>query len=474
MTSGKPSLSRLGIALAGLRGGSGKTLATLGLIAALERRDISVAPFKKGPDYIDPAWLSLAAGRDCHNLDTYLLDPETIMQSYLTRNSYCQIALVEGNRGIFDGIDAEGTHSIAELAKLLGLPVILVVDCTKASRTVAALVRGCQAFDPDLALRGVILNRVAGERHRSIAAGAIERYCGIPVLGAIPRIPGLDLKERHLGLLPVHEHPAPGQVVGLIADEVEASVDISRVLCIMEQHAYPSFTIDVKEPSRAAPDSAEASGPAIGIIRDSAFSFYYPENIEALRRHGARIIEVDSLRDQQLPAVEGLYIGGGFPETHAAQLAANRSLMKSIREAADGGLPVYAECGGLVYLSESLEVNGADYPMAGVFPLRFEVMKKPQGHGYTSFTADRANPYYPAGTPARGHEFRYSRLTGTTAPIETVFSMERGTGLADGRDGIIRNNAFGTFCHTHALGRGVSWPEALVSMARKRMSSTIR
>ncbi|HPL17191.1 MAG TPA: cobyrinate a,c-diamide synthase [Spirochaetota bacterium] len=469
MTGSKPTLSRQGIAIAGLRGGSGKTLTALGLIAALERRGLSVAPFKKGPDYIDPAWLSHAAGRDCHNLDTYLLDPDTITQTYLTRNSYCQVALVEGNRGIFDGVDIEGTHSIAELAKLLGLPVILVVDCAKASRTVAALVRGCQAFDPCLALRGVILNRVAGERHRSIAAGAIERYCGVPVLGAIPRIAGLDLAERHLGLLPVSEHSAPSQVVGLIADAVESSVDIGRVLGIMEQHAYPSFAIDVKEQSRAASASAEAAGPAIGVIRDSAFSFYYPETIEALRRHGARIIEIDSLRDGRLPAVEGLYIGGGFPETHVEKLSANRTLMKSVRDAVETGLPVYAECGGLVYLSESLEVNGTNYPMAGVFPLRFGVTERPQGHGYTSFTADRANPYYPAGTSVRGHEFRYSRLTGTTAPVETVFAMGRGTGLMEGRDGIIRNNALGTFCHTHALGRGVSWPEALVSIARKRM-----
>ncbi len=471
MASSKPTLSRLGIAIAGLRGGSGKTLASLGLIAALERRGISVAPFKKGPDYIDPAWLSLAAGHECHNLDTYLLDTDTITRSYLARNSDCPVALVEGNRGIFDGVDVEGTHSIAELAKLLGLPVILVVDCAKASRTVAAMVRGCQVLDPDLALRGVILNRVAGERHRSIVAGAIERYCSVPVLGAIPRIAGLDLAERHLGLLPVHEHPEPGRIIGMIADAVEVSVDIGRVIAIMERHEYPSLTPNPEAASAASPfpDSAGSSGPAIGIIRDSAFNFYYPENIQALRCRGARIVGIDSMRDARLPAVDALYIGGGFPETHAGKLSANGSLMESIRGAVEKGLPVYAECGGLVYLSESLEVNGTEYPMAGVFPLRFSVTKKPQGHGYTSFTVDRGNPFYPSGTAVRGHEFRYSRLAGVTAAAETAFSMERGTGLMDGRDGILRNNALGTFCHTHALGRGVSWPEALVSLARKRM-----
>ncbi len=472
MVSSKPTPPRRGIAIAGLRGGSGKTLVALGLIAALRRRGIAVAPFKKGPDYIDPSWLSRAASRDCHNIDTYLLDRDIITESYLTQNSDCPIAIVEGNRGIFDGVDVEGSHSIAELAKFLGIPVLLVLDCTKASRTVAAMVRGCQAFDPDLVLCGVILNRVAGERHRSIAAGAIERYCGIPVLGALPRIAGLDLVERHLGLLPVREHPEPDRIIGTIAETVEQSVDVDGIIKVMDRHGYPTLTsLTGGIPAESASGGITGTaGPSIGIIRDSAFTFYYPENIRALAAQGARIVEIDSIRDAELPAVDGLYIGGGFPETHAAPLSANVSLMRAIRGAVERGLPVYAECGGLVYLSESLEMKGANYPMVGVFPLRFGVATKPQGHGYTCFIVDRGNPYYQEGTVVRGHEFRYSRLIGAPSTVETVFSMERGTGLMDGRDGVLYNNALGTFCHTHALGRGVSWPEGLVALARTRMA----
>lgn len=472
MAGSQHTQSRRGIAVAGLRGGSGKTLVSLGLIGALGRRGIAVAPFKKGPDYIDPAWLSRAAGRDCHNLDTYLLDSETIVHSYLSRHRDCPVAIVEGNRGIFDGVDVEGTHSVAGLAGFLGIPVILVADCAKASRTVAAMVRGCQAFDPDLALGGVILNRVAGERHRSVTAAAIERYCGVPVLGAIPRIGGLDLAERSLGLVPVREHPEPDRIIGAVTRAVEDSVDLDGIMAVMERHGYPSLASLFSGPSEGAEPSPETGGaaPTIGIIRDNAFTFYYPENIEALADSGAAIVEIDSMRDAALPPIDGLYIGGGFPETHAREIAANASLRKALRDAVEKGLPVYAECGGLVYLSESLETGGTAFPMTGVFPLRFSVSPKPQGHGYTRFTVDRGNPYYPRGAPVRGHEFRYARLTGAGAAVETVFSMERGTGLREGRDGVLYKNALATFCHTHALGRGVTWPRALVALARERMS----
>ncbi|TAL35313.1 MAG: cobyrinate a,c-diamide synthase [Spirochaetes bacterium] len=460
---------RKGIAIAGLRGGSGKTLISLGLLAAFVRRGLSIAPFKKGPDYIDPAWLSLAAGRECHNLDTYLLDERTVISSYLSRNNECTYALVEGNRGLFDGFDIEGTYSFASLAKVLGIPVVIVVDSAKSSRTAAALVRGCQVFDPDLAVRGVILNRVAGERHRSVAAGAIEKYCGIPVLGAVSRIPGLDLSERHLGLFPVQEHPDPRRSIDMVVSAMESAVDIDGIIALMDRYEYPTRSVEAGALSmeRHEPETS-ASAPAVGVIRDSAFNFYYPENLSALTGHGARLVFIDALKDKALPDVGALYIGGGFPETHARALADNESLRNDIRAAVERGLPVYAECGGLEYLSETLEVEGTRYPMAGVFPLRFSLSKKPQGHGYTAFTVDADNPYFPRGTAVRGHEFRYSRLTESPAGIRTAFRMDRGTGLAGGRDGIMHKNVLATFCHTHALGANVAWPGNLVALARER------
>ncbi len=469
------------IAIAGVRGGSGKTITAVGLCRALKNRGMDVCPVKKGPDYIDPAWLGLAAGRSCRNLDTYLLAPSVIAHAFCEINRKSDITVLEGNRGLFDGYDAVGTHSLAALVKFLGIPVVLVVDCSKASRTIAALVLGCLRFDRGVPVKGVILNRVAGERHRGVITAAIEHYCGIPVLGAIPRLQHLDLPERHLGLLPTHEYRTPEKLAADMGRAVSEHVDIDGILSIARRHlprrhiarrmqeSLPSILRRSRNhgDAVAALSNNDAKRPTIGVIMDTAFNFYYPENIEALRSRSDGIVMIDSMSGVALPAVDGLYIGGGFPETHARALGANTAFIQSLRDRIMGGMPVYAECGGLIYLSDSIIAGGERFPMAGIFPFVFELSKRPEAHGYTEFMVETDNPFYRNGTCVRGHEFRYSRLVNpeVVRDVRTVFSMKRGTGIACGRDGALFKNTLATFSHTHTLTANADWAEGLASTA---------
>ncbi|MBN1531854.1 MAG: cobyrinate a,c-diamide synthase [Spirochaetes bacterium] len=461
-------MHRRGLAIAGIRGGSGKTVISMGIARAMHRRGIAVAPFKKGPDYIDPGWLGAAAGRPCYNLDSYLFDERELVSSFLHSNASCTLAIMEGNRGLFDGVDADGTHSIAAIAKKLGLPIILVADCTKATRTIAALVHGCRTFDGGAPLEGVILNNVAGERHRRVTVRSVEEHAGVRVFGAVPRLSSVDLPERHLGLTTVYEHPDPDRLIDGIADRIEGSVDIDGILAMTGGYRYRE--LETAEAAEKSP--ARGPSPAVGVVFDRAFTFYYPETLEAMERLGARVVRIDALNDRRLPDVDALYIGGGFPENFAEGLSGNGSLRQDIRAAVEGDLPVYAECGGLIYLSEAIQKGDAAYPMVGVFPYRFSVSARPQAHGYVEFHADRENPYFERGVPARGHEFRYSRISnqGEIPPCDTVFAMDRGTGIMDGRDGVRRGMALATFCHTHPRS-GVQWIRNLVRLAAERRAA---
>jgi cobyrinic acid a,c-diamide synthase len=453
--------------ISALRGGSGKTIVSIGIIAALRGRGISVAPFKKGPDYIDAGWLALAAGQPCYNLDTFLLDADSIRRSFCNHTSTAAVALIEGNRGLFDGIDLDGATSTAELAKLLKAPVVMCVDCTKTTRTMAAVIAGCVRFDPDVTVRGVILNHVAGARHESILRRSIEHYSGVAVIGAIPKLGRPAFPERHMGLVPTAEHGWAADAIQAIGRIATQHIDLEALLRIAREAPPVSGVcppLDSKGPTgqRVTGQSALCR---IGILRDAAFQFYYPENIEALEAAGARIVFVSPLRERSLPEIDALYIGGGFPETHAQELAENREFSASLRALAHDGLPVYAECGGLMYLGEELVLEGQNYPMAGVLPLAFGLFKRPQGHGYTVVSVERANPYYPVGAEIRGHEFHYSRvLRWSGAEDDFVFRMRRGAGIHGDRDGLLYKNVLATYTHIHALGNP-DWANALVRNA---------
>lgn len=450
------------VMIAALRGSSGKTLVSLGLIAAWEARGLAVAPFKKGPDYIDAAWHTRAGKRPCRNLDAYMMTEEQILRSVGTHGAAADVALIEANHGLFDGVGAEATASSAELAKLLRAPVVLLVDCTKVTRTAAAMVLGCQKMDPALNVAGVLLNRVATPRQERAARGAVEQVCGLPVLGSLPRIPDLEFPERHLGLLTPAEHPEATLPVAIARKVVEEHVDLEAVRALARGAPPLAWIEEAGWPSAGAlPRDVR-----IGVVRDSAFTFYYPENLEALERLGAELVEVNALKDPDLPPLDALYIGGGYPETHAAALAANAGFRAAVRREIEAGLPVIAECGGLLYLGEAYVTDGVAHPMVGVFPVTFELGKRPWGHGYACVEVTESNPFFAPGMMLRGHEFRYSfARPAQETGLRMAFRMHRGYGFDGQRDGLVVKNVLASFCHLHAGGTR-EWAVALVRRAR--------
>ncbi|MCL5991596.1 MAG: hydrogenobyrinic acid a,c-diamide synthase (glutamine-hydrolyzing) [Bacteroidetes bacterium] len=456
------------IIIAGTGGDSGKTFVSCGIIAELKRIGLKQSIFKKGPDYIDPAWLMLSSGNVVRNLDTYLMGNENVIKSFLIHSKSSDISVIEGNRGLYDGFDTSGTHSTAELAKLLKVPVILVLNVTKMTRTASAIVLGCKTLDKDIAIRAVILNQVGGKRHEKIIRDSIENDTGIPVIGAIPRLKNADiLPSRHLGLITPREYSSAYESIEMIRKVVSEHVDIDKLIEI----AKSAQSINFELPSEKI--KSDGKGLRLGYFNDKVFSFYYPENLEALKMRGAELIGISSIQDSRLPEIDGLYIGGGFPESNVEELVNNHSLMKDVKEKAEKGIPIYAECGGLIYLAESIEFNGTNYPMAGVFPIKIKMEKEPQGHGYMIVNVDSQNPFFDIGTEIKGHEFHYSHVftqlptlntqhptlntqhptLNTQHPnMQTCLTVHRGKGTIDGRDGLIYKNVFASYLHIHSLG----------------------
>jgi len=448
-----------GIVVAGLSGGSGKSVVAVGLVAAYVKQGRKVVPFKKGPDYIDAGWLQLAAGRPCYNLDPYLMDPEVIVQSFTRHCQQAELTVIEGNRGLFDGVNLEGAYSTAELAVALKLPVLLAVDCTKTTRTVAALVLGCQKMDSRVMLKGVVLNRLGTARHESIVRRSVEHYTGIPVVGAFPRT-GTDIfPQRHLGVTPHQEHEGAELATTMLADMAYKHLDLQKIEQLMTDVSLSGN--NEKLPVR----NIKPPRVRIGVLKDAAFQFYYPENLDALEQEGAELVAINAMSAEELPLLDGLYIGGGFPETSARRLADNASFRQSVKRAADAGLPIYAECGGLIYLGESILLDGAEYPLTGVFPVRFGLHRKPQAHGYTELTVQGKTPFYRKGEMIKGHEFRYSTVLswkGNTTDL--TLKMNRGVGFMDSRDGLVYNNVLALYTHVHALSTP-QWAGRLVAKA---------
>jgi len=466
-----------GIVIAALRGGSGKTILSIGIIAAWKSFKKNVAPFKKGPDYIDAGWLAMSAGRPCYNLDTFLIEKKQILNSFYTHTLKSDIAVIEGNRGLYDGLNIEGSTSTAELAKLLNLPVILCLDCTKSTRTMAAVVLGCIKFDPTVKIKGIILNRIAGPRHENIVRKSIEKYCGIPVLGAVPKLGKQNFPERHMGLIPTPEHEWASNSINAALQMAKSYINIDSLIEIANEKSLKKPEEIIPKPELinelstqqvlGYPEKHEPgfSAPKIGIIKDSAFQFYYPENIDALVSSGAEIIFISPLTTNKIPAVDGLYIGGGFPETHAEELSKNEQFRNELKTLAEDGLPIYAECGGLMYLGKELVLNDKSYPMAGVFPIVFGLSQKPKGHGYTIISVERENKYFKKGTEIRGHEFHYSYVIEWKGnDRDLIFNMKKGNGFLNKKDGVCYKNVLATYTHIHALGTP-SWAESMVSNA---------
>jgi cobyrinic acid a,c-diamide synthase len=447
------------LVVAAPQGRSGKTTAAVGLCAALAVRGLVVQPFKKGPDYIDPSWLTEAAGRGCRNLDPHLMGRETVVAAFARGSAGADVVVIEGAMGLYDGLDLEGSGSTAAMARWLGAPVLLVVNAQRMTRSVAALIQGFQRFEPETSIAGVILNNVAGRRHRAMLVEAIERYCAVPVVGILPRQESLAIPDRHLGLVPRGENSFLVPAVKATRDAVAGGFDLDRILEI----ARTAMPLEAFTGQAPAP---QANIVTIGVVRDRAFSFYYPENLEALQQAGARLVFVDALADVHLPPMNALYIGGGFPEIFLDELEANWSLRGEILAAIEDDLPVYAECGGLMYLSRSITHGERSALMVGALPCDVTVIDRPQGHGYVEANVVGANPFFPVGTALRGHEFHNSAVTGANSLV-TAFEMERGRGIDGHRDAIVHKNVLAAYTHLHALSTP-EWAPGLVAAARRR------
>ncbi len=444
---------------------SGKTTLSIGLAAALTARGLTVQPFKKGPDYIDPLWLGRAAGRGCRNLD-FFLSPHDEIRTQFAHGHAADVCLVEGNKGLYDGLALDGSNSNAALARLLDLPVILVLDARGITRGIAPLILGYQAFEPDIRIAGVILNRLGGSRHEAKLRAIVEHYTNVPVLGAVHDDPQLALVERHLGLMPANETAKADQAIAAIAERVARQVDLDRLLAITTTSAQLTAP-----PIPAAPAQPRLR---VAIARDAAFGFYYTDDLEALATAGAELIPFDTLKDAQLPPCDALFIGGGFPEAFIDELADNVSLRKGIRSAIENGLPTYAECGGLMYLARSMSWHGKTRPMVGAIDGDIIMHEKPVGRGYVIIEPNDVHPWrHPVQLPKGGdfaqllhaHEFHYSEILGLPADTRYAYTVKRGHGVDGKHDGIMHHNLLASYTHLRGTA-GCDWPARFIQFAR--------
>ncbi|MBI3523224.1 MAG: cobyrinate a,c-diamide synthase [Betaproteobacteria bacterium] len=442
---------------------SGKTTISIGLTAALKARGHGIQTFKKGPDYIDPLWLGLAAGRACRNLDFYLSPHDELKTQFARYGSLgnTDVCLIEGNKGLYDGLDLEGSNSNAALARLLDLPVILVLDARGMTRGIAPLILGYQAFDRELNIAGVILNQLGGSRHEAKLRAVIEHYTDVPVVGAVHADPRLKLAERHLGLMPANETSTAARRITEIADLVAAQVNLDRLLELTATQSVLAPPLPVRVSGKpSTPNTPPAPAIRIAIARDAAFGFYYADDLDAFAAAGAELAPFDTLHDARLPNADGLFIGGGFPECFLDALEANTSLRSDIHAAIEAGLPAYVECGGLMYLARSISWQGSTRKMVGVIPADIIMHDKPVGRGYVKLAPADAHPWLdlPAGdtpatpeidpaAPIAAHEFHYSSVSNLPPQTRYAYRMQRGYGIDGKNDGIIYRNLLASYTH---------------------------
>ena len=420
------------IVIAGTHSGCGKTTIASGLMAALVARGLDVQPFKTGPDFIDPSHHTLICGRASRNLDPCMMGESGVLRTFADATTGADIAVIEGAMGMFDGTGGTDTASAAHIARILKAPVILVVDAHAVSRSIHAVIRGFKDFDPRVTVAGIIYNRIGSDRHRTM----IAREEIVPALGWVPRHQECEVKSRHLGLVMASESPAM-KAFGRVIQE---SCDLERILAVAA--AAPPLAVPGSSAHKPHPSHRHA---VIGVAHDDAFCFYYQDNLDRLSRAGARLRYFSPLLDTE-PEVDAVYIGGGYPELHAAALERSR-FRKYLRNRVTEGMPVYGECGGLMYLCRSLKTD-RKYAMAGVFPARAEMTKKLQALGYVRGTFT-ARPGLWTGTLAvRGHEFHYSRV-GCDADARFAIRLGQGSGIREGNDGLVEHAAIGAYTHAY-------------------------
>jgi cobyrinic acid a,c-diamide synthase len=445
---------------------SGKTTVSIGLCAALKQRGLEVQSFKKGPDYIDPYWLSQATARNCYNLDFYTMERDEILSLMQSKSRDADITLIEGNKGLYDGLDLDGSNSNAALATLTQTPVILVLSARGMTRGIAPLILGYQAFDKEVSIKGVILNQLGGSRHESKLRGVIEHYTDVEVVGAIHTDKRFNIDERHLGLVPGHEDPFCEQKISLLADAVNDQVSLDAVVSIA--NTAPELKLDPPVPE--VQTKTTTKDIKLGLVRCSAFGFYYPDDLQALQDAGAEIIEIDPCHQSELPQIDALFIGGGFPETHMNELEANKALRSAIKTAIDNGLPTYAECGGLMYLARSIQWNNESREMVGCIDSDIIMEKRPQGRGYVQLL-ETENSLWPR--PAswkeakiiNAHEFHYSRFNKVGNNVQFAFEVKRGMGINGKSDGYVYKNLLANYTHQRNTWNN-PWAQRFIDFAR--------
>jgi cobyrinic acid a,c-diamide synthase len=431
-----------GLVIAGTQSGVGKTTVILGILAALRRRGLVVQPFKVGPDFIDPGHHSQAAGRISRNLDGWMLSRENNMALFHRQARGADVAVVEGVMGLFDGYDgASEAGSTAQMAKWLRLPALLVVDARAMARSAAALVHGFASFDSDLILAGVIFNRVGSATHLEYLRQAISGLKDVHCFGGLPRDQELAIPERHLGLATTEDHPLEEAYLHHLADWVEAYLDLDGLLEVL-----PRLALMEEPPAVVTPPTVR-----IGFARDRAFCFYYPENLELLADAGAELAPFSPLEDRELPGdLHGIYFGGGYPEVNAEKLAANETMKHAIKKKAAAGLPIYAECGGLMYLArEILDLEDRAHPMAGIFPFTVRMLPRLKALGYREVTLAAAGLLGPAGTRIRGHEFHYSEIVGDPDGVSRLYLLTPRMGGKTVTEGYSSQNVLASYVHLH-------------------------
>jgi len=440
---------------------SGKTTVTLGLCAALAKKGHQVQAFKKGPDYIDPLWLSQASGRPCYNLDFYTTPALQIQQLYRNKSQQADISIIEGNKGLYDGMDLYGSDSNAALANHLQVPVVLVINTQGITRGVAPLLKGYLAFDGAPQIAGVILNNIAGQRHESKLVSVVEEYTDIPVVGCVRRNAELVIDERHLGLIPSNEKSESQSIIDNIASIIEQQVDLDSFVSLGSQ-ALNFDNIDEVSPGELLVAAVDTR-VKVGVFQDAAFGFYYADDLETLKSCGAELFAIDALHDRTLPDVDALFIGGGFPETHMQALSANEMLMRQVADFIENYGVVYAECGGLMYLSESLTWKDKECRMCGVIPGKTVMHEKPQGRGYIRLTETGTMPW--PGSESEelaAHEFHYSSLEGMPENCDYAYKVVRGHGIDGHNDGYVYKNLLANYAHMRNVGNN-HWAERFIA-----------
>jgi cobyrinic acid a,c-diamide synthase len=442
-----------GLVIAGTHSGCGKTTITLGLMAALKRRGMKLAPFKVGPDFIDPGFHKQICDRPSRNLDGWMLSKEYNREVFSKGSHSCDVAIVEGVMGLFDGYDGRSeAGSTAEMAKWLSFPVLLIVDARSMARSAAAVIQGFENFDSELKWAGVVLNRLGSDVHLQFIREALEGHVNIPLLGGIKREDGLNLPERHLGLVTQDENPLGPGYINHLADLIEDSLNLDMLLDNLSELDIPKF------PQKQ--ETRQKTSVRIGVARDEAFCFYYQDNFDLLEEYGAELVFFSPLHDHSLPPdIDGLYLGGGYPELFAETLSKNRELMEEIRQSGENGLSIYAECGGFMYLTEGIEDKSLNYySMAEIFPIRIIMLDRLKALGYREVTLQASSPLGSPGEKIRGHEFHYSEIKETTGKIDPVtdhsrinlvYKLSDRPGLKIREEGYMKKNVLGSYVHLH-------------------------